>query len=154
MKVITGKGNFFKLFGAPTSVVQYLRYSVSQAYRYFETEDKPHWCVHRDYLIYAIQLGYSELGYVDYSDISADLQVEIAKSKSSWKVRNDLPDVNINLKYEECFASLFLTPNAPHEIVDAVWKAVVRKYHPDVGGDEDRFVQMKDAYEKIKGISV
>ncbi len=48
------------------------------------------------------------------------------------------------------YETLFLTPDAPAYILEAVWKATVAKYHPDKGGDPERFLEMKKAYERIK----
>ncbi len=48
------------------------------------------------------------------------------------------------------YGVLYLTVGAPRYILEAVWKAIVKKCHPDKGGDTDKFLEYKEAYEEIK----
>ena len=66
-----------------------------------------------------------------------------------------LPDtIKAELKREvhsTSSATLHLTDGAPEFIVDAVWKAIAKRYHPDTyTGDADLFMKYKAAYDKIK----
>lgn len=45
---------------------------------------------------------------------------------------------------------LFVTRNAPKEVIDAAYKALSKLYHPDRGGDPQRMVQLNVAYGRIK----
>jgi len=44
---------------------------------------------------------------------------------------------------------LGVRPDAPSEVVAASYKALVKQYHPDVGGDAAKFKEVQDAYERI-----
>lgn len=43
---------------------------------------------------------------------------------------------------------LHVDPEAPREIIDAAYKAMLRKTHPDAGGSEDEFNRVQKAYEE------
>lgn len=49
------------------------------------------------------------------------------------------------------YAILHLRRDAPMVIVDAVWRALAKLHHPDVGGDEETFKKLSAAYQRIKG---
>lgn len=46
---------------------------------------------------------------------------------------------------------LFVTSDAPQEVVKAAYKALCILYHPDRGGDPKKFIKMKEAYDNIIG---
>lgn len=48
------------------------------------------------------------------------------------------------------YACLHLTETAPRHIVDAVYRVMAARLHPDAGGSHDEFVKLQEAYEKIK----
>jgi hypothetical protein len=48
------------------------------------------------------------------------------------------------------YSLLHLTDDAPPYIVDAAYKALVAKTHPDVGGSPERFMEIQQAYERVK----
>jgi len=48
------------------------------------------------------------------------------------------------------YAVLHLLPTAPMAIIEAVWRALARLHHPDVGGDEELFKRLSAAYRRIK----
>ena len=54
---------------------------------------------------------------------------------------------------DDDYATLYLLPTAPVAIVEAVWKALVKIHHPDVGGDTERFKSLLDAYTRVKNAS-
>jgi DnaJ domain len=43
---------------------------------------------------------------------------------------------------------LGVSPEAPMEVVDAAYKAMQRKTHPDIGGSNDAFLRVQKAYEE------
>ncbi len=88
-------------------------------------------------------------------------------SPDGWVVRKSfLPQVKhwinkLNLNSEDIstkntkndfYEVLHLTQDAPDYVVDAVWKILARKYHPDsIDGNQETFIKYKSAYEKIRG---
>jgi DnaJ-class molecular chaperone len=50
----------------------------------------------------------------------------------------------------ELYATLYLLPNAPPEVVRASYKAIAQLVHPDKpGGDVDAMQRLNEAYEKL-----
>lgn len=45
---------------------------------------------------------------------------------------------------------LKISPDSPREIVDAAYKALARKAHPDTGGSDAAFKELTDAYQRAK----
>jgi len=48
------------------------------------------------------------------------------------------------------YVILGLQENAAIEVVEAVFKKLAKKQHPDTGGNSEEFIRIRDAYEKIK----
>ena len=154
MRVSLEENDFCSVYGVRGSVANYLRLSVPTTYRYYEAEPEAHWMVHKDFVVHVVQLGYSEFGHVDYSGLPTALQLQIARDKESWQVKTSskIPVINKGLGKAEAYATLFLTPNAPDLIIEASWKALAKRYHPDKeGGSADDFRKFKEAYDVIRG---
>jgi curved DNA-binding protein CbpA len=47
------------------------------------------------------------------------------------------------------YSVLNIQPDAPEEVIEAAYKALIKKHHPDQGGDEDEFKKIQTAHEKI-----
>jgi hypothetical protein len=47
----------------------------------------------------------------------------------------------------EAFTQLYLVPSAPPFVVQAVWRALCRQHHPDIGGDTAAMARINGAYE-------
>lgn len=47
---------------------------------------------------------------------------------------------------------LGVSPDAPAEVVEAAYKAMRRKTHPDSGGSAEAFNEVQDAYEEAKSV--
>jgi len=154
MKVVETDTGFCDVYGAPDLVIRYLQLSVPQILRYYTDEPVPHWRVHKDHVVHAVQLGYAVLGHVDYSGLGTELQMVIAQEKGSWTLRDTKKQATVtrdkSLDKLEAYATLFLTPAAPDFIIEAVWKALARKHHPDHGGDSEAFKTYNAAHKKIK----
>ncbi len=69
------------------------------------------------------------------------------ESKKPFQINELTTDVNGNL--DNPYAVLFLKSNAPLWIVKVVYKALAAKNHPDHGGDVDKFILLKKAYDAI-----
>ncbi len=53
---------------------------------------------------------------------------------------------------ESYYKVLHLLPSAPDFVVDATWKVLARKYHPDsINGNQELFLTYKQAFDKIRG---
>ncbi len=99
-------------------------------------------------LKFAIPTGsrsYTENGWVVRKDF-------LEQVKSWIRFYNqEVKDQTTKSKTEDYYKALHLTPDAPIFLVDATWKLLARKYHPDsVDGNQELFIQYKTAYEKIR----
>lgn len=145
MKLSEGRGSFMLVENLTGAILNYVRRHIPPKYRFFENDQ---WFVHKDYLLPLAQVGYEKLGHVDYSGLLPMSQVSIAEAKVEWK--RGVDSSHILIVEPDPHETLFLTVDAPDYILEAVWKAVVSKNHPDVGGDAERFLELKRAYERIK----
>jgi hypothetical protein len=48
------------------------------------------------------------------------------------------------------WVALWLLPGAPKEVIEAAYRALIRKHHPDVGGDEETAKRINAAYAQLK----
>jgi hypothetical protein len=67
----------------------------------------------------------------------------------------DLELIGFNVVTEGPFKELFVTSDAPFEVIKASYKALSSKYHPDKGGTEEDMIRLNQAYAnicKLKGI--
>lgn len=44
---------------------------------------------------------------------------------------------------------LFVVENAPHEVIQAAYRALAKKYHPDLGGNTEQMQKINNAYEQL-----
>ena len=71
--------------------------------------------------------------------------------KSSTDNFEDFADLDpVRKEKENSYSVLYLTPEAPLELVEKVWKALMLLYHPDKGGDTAKAAAINAAYQKIK----
>jgi hypothetical protein len=48
------------------------------------------------------------------------------------------------------YATLFVTEDAPPEIIRAAFRTLAKMHHPDQGGDADKMTEVNAAYQKLK----
>jgi hypothetical protein len=144
VKLSEGRGAFLLVENVSGAILTYVNRYIPAKYRFFEKEN---WYVHEDYMLPLAKLGYEKLGHIDYSGLRPEAQMDIASAKASWRRGVDTAPIVVE---PDPYETLFLTPDAPSFILEAVWRATVSKHHPDKGGDPERFLEMKTAYEKIK----
>lgn len=44
---------------------------------------------------------------------------------------------------------LGVNPNANQIVIEAAYKALVKEHHPDMGGEEEKFIEIKNAYDSL-----
>lgn len=49
------------------------------------------------------------------------------------------------------YDTLYLLPSAPLPVMEAVYRALVKLYHPDAGGDTQKMARINAAWDQIKG---
>lgn len=151
MRIVPHHGNFYQVIGLGKLSTSYLN-SILPLEK-FHDSDKRVWCVHEKHVVSLLQLGYRETGTIEYSKLPEHLYMEVVQKSLHW-VRGSPSKKSMVIpkkpEYIDDYATLYLTPNAPHDIVDVVWKALARQYHPDTGGDSETFIKISDAYQRIK----
>lgn len=139
-----GKAPFYMLSITPKRVLDFVKYSVKPTHRFYENGG---WHLHKDFLGAVVQMAISSKEYVDYSSLPDDIQIEIALKKGQQTrtlTTSDAPPTLTSL-----YAELHLLPSAPESVVKAAYKALVSIYHPDKGGDNEKFLKITEAYKKI-----
>lgn len=152
MKVAPTSSSFYRLSNPPFVVVDWLRYGVPLEHRYYDKdEDDGNWYIHEDYLISAIELAYKR-SWVDYSELSDYIQMQVAKEKENWRVSQKAKYIRPSSStiLRDAYTRLHLLPSAPSNVIHAAWHALAKVYHPDRGGDSEEFRKYSEAYETIK----
>lgn len=145
MLVQPGKPGWVEILSAPEQLGVILQGVIPADDRFY---DGTKWSVLKKYLLAVVRAGYEICGRVDYSRMPASAQMEIAQAKPGWipgSVR--LPSPGIPKR--DPYVILYLQPGAPPAIVKAVWRQLLKEFHPDKGGDPKKFLAYKDAYEEI-----
>ena len=151
MKIFPPENGFYKLLKPPVRVVEWLKYSVDNVYRFYEDG----WHVHEEHLLDIVRLALKS-GHVDWSLLSVDKQMEIARAKTEWRMNpgrettfssGKNPDIR---QVADDFATLHLLPSAPDVIIESAFKALAKIHHPDKGGDEEVFKRISAAYTRLR----
>lgn len=131
MKILPSTKKDFYIIpsAAPKAVDEYIRFKIPAKFRVYAEQ----WHVHADYLGVISKL-------FDRAGISID-----SSAVPAYILQSD--QALVQGPYE----TLFLRQGAPQIVVDAVWKALAKHYHPDVStGNNELFLKYKKAYDMIK----
>jgi len=132
--------HWVELTGLGGKLLTTIRYGIKAAYRQFE-QRKQSWMVHWSYLGFVVQMARAYGVEVDYSALPTTWQLRAAGAQV-------LVDTAVEAR-ENPFARLFITEDAPIEVVHAAFRALAKKHHPDAGGSTAVFQQLDAAYRQI-----
>lgn len=119
-----------------------IKYSILPiSYRKYDVATK-NWLVHFSKLDFIVSAARRFYDYVDWSSLPVDWQLVAAGAQMP-------SELTIDNSYENPFSVLFVTDDAPIEVVKASYKVLAHKYHPDHGGDHDRMTKLNQAYDEI-----
>lgn len=123
---------------------KYIINSITELNRYLNNKT---WYVHESELplLFKRAKDTGNHSVLDYSQLPNHIQENITSVLNKFK--------KIVVQPSDDFSVLFLTPSAPSFIIEAVWRAILKKHHPDVGGDADKFLSYKQAYERLRKIN-
>jgi hypothetical protein len=105
-----------------------------------------YWEVHWHWLPQVI--GWARLHYehVDWSQLPTEWQLRAAGAAipngGSFRDEDE----------ESPFSALYVTEEAPPEVVTAAYRALAKIHHPDAGGDGRAFQKIADAYARIQAL--
>ncbi len=63
--------------------------------------------------------------------------------------RHDHLRIAPRLDVESAYATLYLTPGAPLEVIQAVYRTLAKLHHPDLGGSTELMAEINDAYNYL-----
>ena len=98
--------------------------------------------VHKEYVIQLLGAGKRLFKTVDLTSLPRTVKKEYESYISTSKSTED----------KSSFAVLFLTEDVPDFLLDSVFRILAKKYHPDVGGDPDKFKLYREAYNDCKRV--
>lgn len=131
--------------------VDYVRYGVKPlSYRRFD--DKSHrWEVHISKLAMVVLYAKSHFDHVDYRSLPQDLQIKlVADMQGKTTAQEALHGHNRAVLRPDPYLALYLQATAPWEVVQAAYKALAFKYHPDRGGSVEDFRKIQEAFEELE----
>ena len=95
-------------------------------------------------------------------DVNKRLELELKQYKTEHSnlyneiciLRKLIGDLDLDKpKVQNNSCAIFLDENAPQEIVDVVWKALSKIYHPDCGGSEEKMKMINLARDEFYQIN-
>lgn len=112
--------------------------------RKFNQESK-RWWVHHNRLPQVVAAGKRYFDHVDYRSLPPELQIKIVQF-----LEKEGDPVVVGSKRKTPHETLFVVPGAPPEVIKAAYRALAAKYHPDHGGDPEKFRKIDEAYKALK----
>jgi DnaJ-class molecular chaperone len=82
--------------------------------------------------------------HVDWSTLPTDWQLYLAGA--------EVPAPQLPAPTTDPYAMLFVTADAPLEVIRAAYKALAVIFHPDHGGTEQRMTELNNAYTEIRNL--
>jgi hypothetical protein len=85
-----------------------------------------------------------------FKEIKYDDVNEVHKKIINDVLKHHQTDSKV-VKSADAYETLYVAKNAPKEVIRAAYKALAMLYHPDHGGDAEKFRMIQEAYDKLKG---
>lgn len=130
--------------GASLKLQAAIKQGVPANYRRYNDHHQT-WVVYWKHLKWLVdtarRLGHS----LDWSSLPS--QWQLAAAGAEVGPYEDAPSA------PSAYSELYVTPNAPVEVIKAAYRALVVVHHPDKGGDPAKFRSIQEAYETITGRS-
>jgi hypothetical protein len=132
--------HWVELTGLGGKLLTTVRYGIKDTYRKFEPNSQ-HWLIHWSYLSFVVHIARSYGVEVEYTELPTKWQLAAAGATV-------IADSSA-LADENPFARLFVTEDAPLDVIHASYRALAKRHHPDVGGLTEKFQEIESAYRKI-----
>ena len=109
--------------------------------------DRQAWLFHWHWIYTVVRRARQYFDEVDYSALPLAWQLRAAGAQGSAQLALDAPQ-------SDPFQALFVTENAPWEVVRAAYRALVAIYHPDVQktGNREAFERVDRAYRQLAAL--
>lgn len=124
--------------------VNFLKYSVTPAtYRRYD-QSKTQWLVHWKKLPLVASAIRRYFDEVDWSALPDAWQIYlVGGSAPAEKINEETPKISPH-------EVLFVTEDAPLEVIRASYYVLAEIYHPDHGGDSEKMIELTEAYDQIR----
>jgi hypothetical protein len=134
--------------GYDKEFINFLKYGVRPtSYRSYDSRQRI-WKFHHSWLPHVAPIARARFGEVDWASLPTEWQMQIAGAKNTPP--SGYPQAVDKSVNKSPYATLFVVEHAPLEVVQASYKALARKYHPDVSGDRNKMAELNEAYDLIK----
>lgn len=142
--VLEKEGDWVRCVGGQNKAfVEFLKYGLKPtAYRQYNAADKI-WSVHWTKLPALASIARRCFAHVDWSSLPEEWQVYLVGGSAPGVVDTSTPQKNP-------YSVLFITEDAPLEVVRAAYKALAALHHPDVNGCVEKMAEINNAYAEIR----
>lgn len=140
--ILQPEGEWVRLLGVQNnkSFIDYLKYNIKPTtFRRYDVEKKS-WLVYWKALQNLLLIANQHYENIDGSHLPNEWQELLNNAEIKNKIVEETTDP---------FSVLFVTENAPLDVVRAAYKALAMIYHPDLGGNVSQMTQINEAYTKI-----
>lgn len=144
--ILQQEGDWVRLLG-PTnrSFVEFLKYNVKpQTTRRYDATTRA-WMIYWTQLRIIGNVARRFYSHVDWSTLPDQWQMYLAGGEPPVTSQEATAPL-----LATPHATLFVTEDAPMEVVRAAYKALVSVNHPDVGGSTKKMAEINQAYEQIR----
>ena len=129
------KGTINKTF------ISIINSSIKNPYQNFD-KDKKYWIIHWTKLPILVKIATRLFTTVDYSTLPKKWQDLISEENTVNQPSQ--------IKSKNYYEILFLTPQAPEELIKAAYKILSKSYHPDHGGTHEKMSELNLAYQELQ----
>jgi len=118
------------------------------SHRKFDSNSR-RWSVHVSRVPQVVAAGKRYFDHVDYKALPPDVQIRIVQFAERGEARPKSSRLRARPEVAP-HAVLFVTENAPPEVIKAAYRALAQIHHPDHGGSEEEFKKIDTAYKVLK----
>lgn len=111
--------------------------------------DRKRWYVFESYAEQAVRLARQHWPSIDLKDYNREAGPRRQERQQSQGSSNQQPPRWASASRSDC-ATLYLTEDAPAEVIRAAYKALAVKHHPDRGGDVAIMQAVNAAFDRLK----
>lgn len=139
------EGEWVRLLGPSIrAFTEFLKYGIKPASARRYDADSRAWLVHWKQLSLVANTARRYYDACDWSALPPQWQmVAVGGDPTTEEAAAPEPD-------ENPFAMLFVTDDAPLEVIHAAYRALAKKHHSDVGGSDSEMARVNVAYERAR----
>jgi hypothetical protein len=138
------EGDWIRLLGPPIrQFIDFLKYGIKpNTFRRYEAESRS-WMVHWKHLRSVANTARRFYDDCDWSTLPPEWQMVAAGGE---------PVAIPEMQEENPFAVLFLTDDAPLEVIIGAYRALAKVNHPDAGGTDEQMAKLTNAYKRARAL--